>query len=231
MAKDGHKLTDGAKGKKLLKNLVPIAGSKKLATDEDKSNLSFSFQYFQQIKYFQLGDQDNKWYLSLLERLKDLSGKGSNLMADVTAKKKYRLHPINWGQPRIPIQKDDLDWVPEEYRKSEDIEFQQFEITKSNGRVVGFFNETNEIFYIVLLDPKHNIQPTKDTGYRVDDTYEGLTDYEELLIQIKKDKVDSKHCARAEQMIWMDEELINLFMKFGIEDWKERLEEILMEEI
>lgn len=231
MARNGKKLTNGPSGKKQLNNLAPVAVSKRLTTYVGRSNLSFSFQYFQQIEFFQLGEQDNNWYLGLLERLKDLSGKDSNLMADVTAKQKYRLHPINWSQTRIPIKKDDLYWVPEEYRNSEDIEFQQFEITQSSGRVVGFFNETNEIFFIVLLDPKHNIQPTKDTGYRVDRTFEALTDYEQLLVQIKNGSIAAKHSTRAEQMIWMDVELIQVFLKHGVVEWQEKLEEFLLDNI
>lgn len=29
------------------------------------------------------------------------------------------------------------------------------------------FNEETSFFYIVLLDPKHNIQPSRDYGYAV----------------------------------------------------------------
>lgn len=165
-------------------------------------------------------------------RLKDLSGKDSSLMADATAKKAYRLHPIVWTQPNIPVKKANLDWIPNEYRDSEEIEFQQFEITKSTGRVIGFFNETNEIFHVVLLDPKHNICPTEATGYRVDKTRECLTDYEELLVQLKESKaVDGKHIGLAQRIIWLDEELVEVFQKYEIETWAEKLEELLMQEL
>ncbi len=230
MARGGRRLTDDAKSKSLLQGGAPVGG-KRLVKGNDRSQLSFSFQYFKQIPYFQLGEQDNKWFVSLLDRLQDLSGKNSSLMADATAKKAYRLHPVVWNQPKIPIKKEDLNWIPKDYLDSEEIEFQQFEITKSMGRVVGFFNETNEIFHVVLLDPKHNICPTESTGYRVDKTRECLTDYEELLHQLKEGKsIGQKHIDFARRMVWLDEELIGVFQKYGIEEWAERLENMLVRE-
>lgn len=231
MAKGGRKLNNGAKSKSLLLNPAPVSGGKKLVGEVEKTQLSFSFQYFRQIPYFQIGQEDNNWFVSLLARLQDLCGKDSELMADVTAKSQYRLHPIIWSQTNIPLKKDDLNWVPEKYLNNPEIEFQQFEISQATGRVVGFFNETNEIFYIVLLDPRHNIQPTLKTGYRVDKTYQGLTDYEELLTQIERKNVDQKHRERAERMLWIDEELVQVFCKYGIDDWQEKLELILLDEL
>ena len=231
MAKGGRRLTDEAKSKTLLKVSASTSG-KRLEKDIDKSQLSFSFQYFRQIPCFQLGEQDNKWFVSVLDRLKDLSGRDSSLMADATAKKAYRLHPIVWDQPNIPVKKADLDWIPNEYRDSEEIEFQQFEITKSTGRVIGFFNETNEIFHVVLLDPKHNICPTEATGYRVDKTRECLTDYEELLVQLKKGRtIDGKYIGHAQRMIWLEEELVEVFQKYEAKTWAEKMEELLIKEL
>lgn len=231
MAKGGRRLTDEAKSKTLLKASASTSG-KRLEKDIDKSQLSFSFQYFRQIPCFQLGEQDNKWFVSVLDRLKDLSGRDSSLMADATAKKAYRLHPIVWDQPNIPVKKADLDWIPNEYRDSEEIEFQQFEITKSTGRVIGFFNETNEIFHVVLLDPKHNICPTEATGYRVDKTRECLTDYEELLVQLKKGRtIDGKYIGHAQRMIWLEEELVEVFQKYEAKTWAEKMEELLIKEL
>lgn len=70
MAKGGRRLTDEAKSKTLLKVSASTSG-KRLEKDIDKSQLSFSFQYFRQIPCFQLGEQDNKWFVSVLDRLKD----------------------------------------------------------------------------------------------------------------------------------------------------------------
>jgi len=225
------KLTDGGKGKSLLQGYAKKNLGKRLVSSQDRSQISFSFQYYRQIPYFETGDQDNQWFTSLLDRLKDLSGKDSSLLGDATAKSAYRLHPINWQQPRIPIRKDDLNWIPDEYRNNNAIEFLQFEISQAMGRIVGFFNETNEIFYIVLLDPKHNIQPTQKTGYRVDDTRKCLTDYEQLLQQVKVGNVSSKHIGRSDRLVWIDEELVKVFLSHDIVEWTEKLENILTEEL
>lgn len=69
MAKDGKKLTDGGKGKSLLQGLTKKNLGKRLVSSEDKSQISFSFQYYRQIPYFETGDQDNQWFASLLDRL------------------------------------------------------------------------------------------------------------------------------------------------------------------
>ena len=228
MGRDGRRLTEAARGRSLVQGATS-AGGKRLEKGEDRSNLSFSFQFYRQIPYFETGEQDNQWFSSLLARLKDLSGKDSSLMGDATAKDAYRLHPIKWDQPRIPVKKEDLNWIPTAYRENSAIEFHQFEISQAMGRVVGFFNETNEVFYIVLLDPKHNIQPTQKTGYRVDATRRSLTDYEELLLQIQANKVAAKHTDRANRLIWVEEELSEVFLKYGIVEWQEMLSEILMD--
>ena len=42
----------------------------------------------------------------------------------------------------------------------EDYPWQQFQITRANGRVIGFWDEYH-VFQVVLLDPEHNMQPCK----------------------------------------------------------------------
>lgn len=231
MEKDGRRLTEGpypkGAGKSLL-NVSPARRGRRLVDEVVETHLSFSFSFFRQISFFGIREQDNCWFVSLLDRLKDLSGKDSSIMGDKNAKKAYRIHPINWAQTNIPIKKQDLSWVPKEYLTNEEIEFLQVEITKSNGRIIGFFNETNEVFNIVLLDPKHNIQPTKNTGYRVDRTSLGLTDYQQLLAQMKDMRVDEKHKFRADQMVCIDDELLALFYEYGSSSIQSDLEEFLM---
>jgi hypothetical protein len=82
-------------------------------------------------------------------------------------KQNWRYHDINWEQPNIPIQRKDLDWVDRDYvENEEDFPLVQLTISRALGRVVGFWDE-NSVFNIVLLDPLHNIQPSKDFDYRV----------------------------------------------------------------
>jgi len=55
---------------------IPI--SRKIPVDEPKtgsSRFAFSLRFFRQIKYFQIGQLNASWYISLIERLQELSVK------------------------------------------------------------------------------------------------------------------------------------------------------------
>ena len=93
--------------------------------------------------------------------------------------KSSRFHEINWGQPNIPIQFKDLDWLPKNNQVlvGQD-EICQLNITQGSGRIIGFLLGTT--FYVVLLDPKHNMQPAEDYNYAVNPTTQSMTQYQEL---------------------------------------------------
>ena len=187
MVKGGKKLTD----KKSLGN-KSLAGkdteTKRLLvprTDNGIPFLTFSFKFFTQQEYFGIGDQDAIWFANLLDRIKDLSGKTKAIVENPTDRDAYRLHPIDWDAKNCPITVDDLNSVPKNIRdNAEDDFFWQFQLSKGTGRVVGFFNEDFTTFYIVLLDPKHNIQPSKDYGYSVDETTVAITEYDRIQMWI-----------------------------------------------
>lgn len=131
----------------------------------------FGFKYFQEIEHFGLkgGRIGNEWMLSMIERLAEYSKLPiDDLLSDrqISDSTATRLHAINWKQKNIPIQLSDLDWMPSEVRESPDFELVQLSVSKSRGRIVGFFD--GKIFQVVLLDPLHNIQPSKAYGYYVD---------------------------------------------------------------
>lgn len=147
--------------------------------------LSFSFRYCTQQDYFGIGGQDATWFASLQDRLKDMSGKTGAIIEDMIERDTYRLHPINWNAKACPISIDDLISVPKIIKDNiEDDFFWQFQLSKGTGRVIGFFSEDTSVFYIVLLDPKHNLQPSRDYGYQVDNTEIALTEYEQIQICI-----------------------------------------------
>lgn len=143
---------------------------------------AFSFEFFKQIPFFGLSRSESKWFVSLIERLKDLSQKErSAIFSDRSTKNFYRYHKINWESENIPINKSDITWVSKEYiGNDDDFPFHQFQISKGNGRVVGFWNEDHTIFYIVLLDPLHNLQPSKKYNYVVDDCYPLSCEYSSM---------------------------------------------------
>jgi hypothetical protein len=153
----------------------------------------FSFAYWKQVDYFGLDCKITKtsgnWFVSLLERLKELSSK--TVEEVMVSGKVWRYHPINWDQKNIPIQKEELTWLPKEVIDAEEqIELYQIQISQALGRIVGFHDD-EDIFQIVLLDPEHNIQPSKDYDFEVNPTKELLTPYQRLkdkIFYLKKEK-------------------------------------------
>ncbi len=188
----------------------PGVSSKNKSVPREKSRpvnkaWTFSIRHWKQIDYFGLKCEtvDENWYVSLLERLKDLCGLDIDEVAR-SGSRSWRYHAINWDQKNIPIQKTDLDWVPDEYLYSEEIEFYQLQISQAKGRIIGFLDFEN-VFQIVLLDPMHNAQPSKSHGYTVNKTEKQTSKYQDLasrLILIK-DKINDQcpiHLCKALQL-------------------------------
>jgi len=160
---------------------------------EDQS-WSFSFKYFKQIDFFGLENVNSKWYVSLLEKLADFSKIDSeSFFKDHKLKNDSRYHKIDWNARNIPIKKTDIHWVDKEIIDNDDeFPFLQFQISKSLGRVVGFW--LNKIFYIVLLDPLHNIQPAGGKyHYRVNESNVTFCKYTYLINKI--DEIKGKECS------------------------------------
>jgi len=198
MVKDGKRLTTKkCYSAKSLTNEKSKAKSLPVP-QEYKGNpyITFSFRYFAQQQYFGIGDQDAPWFANLFDRVKDLSGKTkSSILDNPTEKDAYRFHPIDWSAKNCPITIDDLVSVPKIIKdNAEDDFFWQFQLSKGTGRVVGFFNEDFSIFYIVLLDPKHNIQPSKDYGFSVDETTIAITEYERIQMCIADAVRGTENC-------------------------------------
>lgn len=157
----------------------------------------FSFQYWRQIEFFGLDRSEGKWFSSLLERLRRLCEEEiDKFIGDSGKLQGWRYHNIDWGQTNIPVQIDDLEWLPD-YCKNNQEEFPllQFQVSQALGRVVGFWDRDN-VFCIVLLDPYHNIQPTKSTGYRVDPCNPLSCDYSGLSLAL--DDYIEKKCKSEE---------------------------------
>lgn len=150
----------------------------------------FSLRFWGQREFFGLAGVPNTWFVSVLERLKALSNEMvEDFLYDSQKKDVWRYHGINWNQKNIPIARSDIDWLPDVYRNNEDdYPMVQFSVSQSLGRVVGFWDE-EDVFNIVLLDPMHNIQPTKSYNYRVDRAdplgcdYSHLTDAIDQFVQ------------------------------------------------
>ncbi|MFA6090005.1 MAG: hypothetical protein WC755_09185 [Candidatus Woesearchaeota archaeon] len=146
-----------------------------ISVTPEKHKWSFSFEHFNQIQYFGLDrGVNNSWFVSLIERMKELSSiHPEDFFRNRILKDRWRYHEVNWNSTNIPISKSDLKWVDKELLNNDiDFPFYQFHVSKAKGRIVGFWNGGHTIFYIVLLDPLHNIQPAGGKyNYRVDDCY------------------------------------------------------------
>lgn len=134
---------------------------------------TFSFRFWRQIDKFGFaGDAiDPKWFVSLLDQLNALSDETVDdfrRLRDSHKSKGLRYHQINWQQHKIPLQRKDFTWLPEAYLRNEsEFPFVQIQISTGKGRIAGFWDD-QEVFQILLLDPLHNLQPSKDFNYKVD---------------------------------------------------------------
>ena len=159
---------------------------------------AFSFRYWKQTENFGLGECDNKWFVSLLDRLEQMSHeKVDDTKSNPTLAQAMRLHGIDWNAKNIPICKSDIDWVASVYSDNlEEYPILQFQLSMATGRVVGFFDDAG-IFNIILLDPKHNIQPAQRFGYKVDKTSVGYSEISSLLKVIDEKRCRCSACADA----------------------------------
>jgi hypothetical protein len=107
-----------------------------------------------------------------------------------------RCHPIDWSAKNIPIAKDEIDWIGD--YSSDEIEFVQFSISTGRGRIVGFFDD-EQIFNVVLLDPMHNIQPSKKRNYQVRATYIAQCAITKLSVTFEKLVTGSPHLSSEQQ--------------------------------
>lgn len=118
------------------------------------NGISFSFSCFdRETDLFNLGGNKGdgtvggKWFIRLLDRLKEVSGK---TIAELK-NKPFCLHPVKWeyANATCPATLEQADYW-------------QFRVDKSNGRVIGILIDS--VFYVVWLDPYHNLTDSEHYG-------------------------------------------------------------------
>lgn len=128
--------------------LLPFNGS---AVDDGKFTFSFAC-FSRENELFNLGgkaDDDTvggRWFLELMDCLKSVSNKTIPELKNSP----HELHPIDWRTTNTAPPNN-----------NEQLEYWQFRINKSKGRVIGFLIDA--VFYVVWLDPYHNL--TDSEGY------------------------------------------------------------------
>ena len=127
----------------------------------EQNSLTFSFACFDRNHdLFNLGgDAEDKtvggaWFLDLLDCLKSVSNKK---IPEIRTSL-HDLHPIDWSKTNASAPDGD-----------EQHEYWQFRINKSKGRVIGFIVNVIEhsVFYVVWLDPHHNLTDSEGYGGKV----------------------------------------------------------------
>ena len=115
----------------------------------------------------------------MLDCLKSVSGKTIQELKN----RPYCLHRINWKTANVgcPF--------------SEEIEWWQFRINKSRGRVIGML--IDKVFYVVWLDAYHNLTTVEGYG-EIKNFEKPLSEYEEM----------QRHISVLEKIIAEYEELL-----------------------
>lgn len=121
-----------------------------------KEKLTFSFKFFDRHhEVFNLGKTKVSWFISLLDAMKEVSDLTRNQLV-VEQRNHYQCHPHKW---------DELDY---KFNFSDEflcqVECLQFRLSTGGGRVHGFI--IGNRFYIVWLDPHHNLYASNKHGGR-----------------------------------------------------------------
>lgn len=206
----------GKNGRPLTTN-KPQYPPKSLATPptsvEDRQ--LFSFRYFDHKKLshlFGLGDIDSTWYISFIERLRDIERIGNSWDSFCASgdgrNKTLRFHQVDF---RGNIKRDNLDWLPKEVLENEhEFPFFQVAVSKARGRLLGFI--MGNIFYIVLIDRNHNLLPCRENKKGDKPTSEGKSEYDALLSKIENcDQCKSSLSSKYVIYHYLDDEFLTKY--------------------
>lgn len=115
-----------------------------------QEGITFSFEALEKTEYFNLDSTCENWSSDLFEMLKDISSiRKESLIAGEYGI--YRIHNHEKAKPPSNL--------PEGVELKD---FYQIRISKSKGGIHGVFNEN--VFYIIWLDPHHNMYPDPKYG-------------------------------------------------------------------
>lgn len=130
-----------------IKNNTDIVKPK---VPHSKDNVVFSFETLEWNEYFNLDGTCNNWPFELLNMLKSVSCIQKTEL--ITGKySTYRVHRHTNVKPPCPFpQNVDIN------------QCYQIRISKTKGGIHGIFYEN--VFYVIWLDPLHNMYPDKEHG-------------------------------------------------------------------
>ena len=139
------------------KKIIPIPRHEIENLEETRTDkLIFSFRFLDKThEAFNLGNTKENWFISLLEILKEVCGLTRNQLV-VEQRQYYEAHTHDWSKLDFKYNYDEAFL--------EQVECLQFRLSKSRGRVHGFI--IGNRFYVVWLDPHHNLYPSENHGGR-----------------------------------------------------------------
>lgn len=160
----------------------------KLNGKVEKKRLSFSFRYFRQIENFGISGKNDVWMSGLLQQLALLSDKDAeSLLSSYAEKTQLRLHPLDLSIGKSALSLDDFSFIDKrELPDGEENKFWQIEISKANGRIIGFFSADHLVFFIVFLDPNHNAQLSNFSDYKIRKISPCMSELDDLKARIAK---------------------------------------------
>lgn len=128
----------------------------------NKEQLLFSFRFLDREHIaFNLGSMGKRnvsicgeWFITLLDSLKEVCNINRNEL--IGQRQHYDAHEHDWKELDYQFEFD-KDFLQQ-------VECMQFRLSKSDGRVHGFI--IGNRFYIVWLDPYHNLYPDEKYGGR-----------------------------------------------------------------
>lgn len=118
---------------------------------KDDDAIVFSFAALEQNEYFNVDKSDSGWTLVLLDLLRNISKYSKKFLITNCSNNTYRVHDQEKANPPCDL--------PEGIALKD---LYQISLGKSKGRIHGVFYEN--VFYIIWLDPKHNLWPDKNHG-------------------------------------------------------------------
>lgn len=138
----------------------------------NEGRIKFSFRFFdREHDLFNCGEIKGHWYIGFVDHLKHISE--FSLTEFVTHHHdSLRAHTHSWEKASV-----DGYGLSEDLVQIDEENCRQFSISKANGRVHGFL--IDDIFYIVWLDPHHNLYPIKKHG-GIKKYKPGMSEYEYL---------------------------------------------------
>ncbi|HHY66013.1 MAG TPA: hypothetical protein GX517_02215 [Alicyclobacillus sp.] len=159
-----------------------------------QGKIDFSFIYLDlEHEAFNCGGTEVGWFRSLFEILGEISRMKRNEFR-VQSYRRFRIHSHNWDKAAYKFNLP--DGLMEQLEEDKCI---QFGLSKANGRVHGFL--IDNVFYVVWLDPHHNLYPMERHGGLK--LYERpVTPYEELLYEHESLKERYRELEEDRRELW-----------------------------